>query len=189
MPNARKIERLTEFSNDHYTGAVWGPSTDDCDYIELFVAPCPAAPGAAEVDIRGWIVDDNANNFNSGGGCTGNILTTAGHLRFADSPTWESVPVGSIIVLYNTTDNASCFNFTADLTGSGGVYYIPVGSTGLIQASSDAPTSSSCDYCTATYASYNPWWGIVVPVGSVIVLYNGNDNCYGFTAHLNSKMK
>ncbi|MGB3525942.1 MAG: hypothetical protein WBB32_08260, partial [Flavobacteriales bacterium] len=113
---------ITEFSN--------GPS-GDCEYVELYVTKCSLYPDATEVDIRGWIVDDNGGNLNSEGGCTTGVGISSGHLRLAAVATWASVPVGSVIVLYNGNDN--CYAFTAQEAGTGGQYFVNVNSTTLIE--------------------------------------------------------
>lgn len=93
---------INEFSN--------GVAGDSLEYVELLVVGCPGrgvyagnnpdliGPDFNFVDLRGWILDDN-NGQLSNGAATG---ITNGHIRFANHPTWEKVPVGSIIVIYNT---------------------------------------------------------------------------------------
>ncbi|MGB3868734.1 MAG: RHS repeat-associated core domain-containing protein [Flavobacteriales bacterium] len=143
---------ITEFSN--------GPS-GDCEYVELYVTKCALYPDATEVDIRRWIVDDNAGNFNTEGGCTTGVGISSGHLRLADVPAWASVPVGSVIVLYNGNDN--CYAFTAQEAGTGGQYFVDVNSTTLIErtGSNGTPSTSDCGYCdnsyTATSSSPSSW--------------------------------
>ncbi|MGB3869378.1 MAG: RHS repeat-associated core domain-containing protein, partial [Flavobacteriales bacterium] len=143
---------ITEFSN--------GPS-GDCEYVELYVTKCSLYPDATEVDIRGWIVDDNGGNLNSEGGCTTGVGISSGHLRLAAVATWASVPVGSVIVLYNGNDN--CYAFTAQEAGTGGQYFVNVNSTTLIErtGSGGTPSTSDCGYCdnsyTATSSSPSSW--------------------------------
>lgn len=99
---------INEFSN----GPSTGPAADSLEYIELLVVGCPGrgvypgndpdiiGPDPTLVDIRRWIIDDNNGEFNSNPDTGGSI--SPGHIRFADHPTWASVPVGSIILIYNT---------------------------------------------------------------------------------------
>src|SRR5690606_321667 len=122
---------------------------------------CALYPDATEVDIRGWIIDDNAGNFNTEGGCTTGVGISSGHLRFADVPAWASVPVGTVIVLDNGNDN--CYAFTAQEAGTGGQYFVDVNSTTLIErtGSNGTPSTSDCGYCdnsyTATSSSPSSW--------------------------------
>ncbi len=145
---------ITEFSNGPSTAN--GSASGSCEYAELYVTKCALYPEAETVDIRGWIVDDNAGNFNSGG-CTTGAGISSGHLRFKDVPTWASIPVGSVIVLYNGADN--CYGFTVDESGTG-PYFIDVESTTLIErtGSGGTPSSSDCGYCGNSYttATWDP---------------------------------
>lgn len=140
---------ITEFSN--------GPS-GSCEYVEIYVTKCALYPDATEVDIRGWIIDDNAGNFNTSGLCGTGVAINSGHLRFADVPAWASVPVGSVIVLYNGNDN--CYAFTAQEAGTGGQYFVDVNSTALIErtGSNGTPSTSNCGYCNNSYttATWDP---------------------------------
>ncbi len=70
--------------------------------------------------------------------------------------TWASVPVGSVIVLYNSNDN--CYGFTVDESGTG-PYFIEVGSSAMIERTTTRPTPTDCDYCDAAYAApgSSPW--------------------------------
>ncbi|MGB3525012.1 MAG: hypothetical protein WBB32_03480 [Flavobacteriales bacterium] len=142
---------ITELSN--------GPS-GDCEYVELYVTKCSLYPDATEVDIRGWIIDDNAGNFNTSGLCGTGVAINSGHLRFADVPAWASVPVGTVIVLFNGPDPAdNCYGFTVDESGTG-PYFIDVNSTSLLQrtGTGGTPSSSDCDYCDNSYttATWDP---------------------------------
>lgn len=68
------------------------------EYIELVVTGTPGTT----IDLRGWIVDDNSGIFSGGYGTQMGIAD--GHLKFSDICTWEKVPVGSIILIYNASD-------------------------------------------------------------------------------------
>lgn len=142
---------ITELSN--------GPS-GSCEYVELYVTKCALYPDATTVDIRGWIIDDNAGNFNTSGLCGTGVAISAGHLRFADVPAWANVAVGTVIVLFNgplPADN--CYGFTVDESGTG-PYFIDAGNTALIErtGTGGTPSSSDCDYCDNSYttATWDP---------------------------------
>jgi hypothetical protein len=49
------------------------------------------------VDIRGWIFDDNSGYHGAGG-------VASGAVRFSQDPLWSCVPVGTIILIYNSAD-------------------------------------------------------------------------------------
>ncbi|MDX2305734.1 MAG: gliding motility-associated C-terminal domain-containing protein [Microscillaceae bacterium] len=80
------------------------------EFIELLVVGCPGkgaytgntpdniGPDPTTVDIRGWIIDDDNGEFSA----VGAPSVTQGHIRFANNPNWQAVPVGSIILIYNT---------------------------------------------------------------------------------------
>ncbi len=152
---------VTEVSN--------GPS-GSCEYVEMIVAACEDNPFATEVNVQGWILDDNAGTFNRFRDCGSGKSITAGHLRLAFTDVWESVPVGSIIVVYNYNDN--CYGLdTANFNGAdgNGVYWQPVGgpvsgANPNIESVGSYPSSSNCDYCDPSgnnYTTSSSWTGRV----------------------------
>ncbi len=70
------------------------------EYVELVVIGDNTGCSTDSVDIRGWIIDDN-NGWHAAG--SGNGIAQ-GHMRFANIPQWEKVPVGALIVIYNHND-------------------------------------------------------------------------------------
>lgn len=69
-------------------------------------------------------------------------------------------PVGSVILLYNNEGLNNCYNFVANETGAGGQFFIPVGTSTLMESTSDSPTvqgTPDCDYCGATYTTPGTW--------------------------------
>lgn len=68
------------------------------EFMEFVVegAPC------TNIDLRGWIIDDNNGDF-ACGPCANTGIAT-GHLRLANIAQWSSVPTGTIIVIYNELD-------------------------------------------------------------------------------------
>lgn len=145
---------VTEWSN--------GPS-GNCEYIELLVATCGADAVTTEVDIRGWVVDDNNGVFGSG---TGKGITT-GHAKFANLDTLKKVPVGTVIVLFNGADN--CYNFVVDQDYSDSTLVLQIagsGPTAFVVTNKSAsgvsvkPTTTDSTYCLAAYeASAIDWNG------------------------------
>lgn len=157
---------VTEISN--------GPS-GNCEYAEMIVANC-GADASEFVDVRGWIIDDNSGNFSVNGCVTGTGIGN-GHYRLTFDSTWQKVPVGSVIVVYNagtttsTTDN--CYNLPTSFqyNSSTGVYYLPIAANGTvlpgtahIEAYSATPAVGSCIYCPTgtanTYVAASNWSGI-----------------------------
>ncbi len=49
----------------------------------------------------------------------------SGHYRFPDTPTWDSIPYGSLIVVYNDREKSNRLNFPDDSTGKNRTYIIP----------------------------------------------------------------
>lgn len=101
------------------------------EYVELVVTGTPGTT----IDLRGWIIDDNSGIFSGG---YGTLLGIApGHIKFSDICTWEKVPVGSIIVLYNASDKNVNITLPDDPTDADLDYTYIIG----IEASA---ASSSC---------------------------------------------
>lgn len=73
------------------------------EYIEFVVsdttAPynCNAAAPPPCIDIRGWIFDDNNGDHGSSG-------IASGCNRFSYDNRWACVPIGTVILVYNTSD-------------------------------------------------------------------------------------
>lgn len=174
---------VTEFSN--------GPS-GACEYVELLVATCEGHQEATDVDIRGWVVDDNNGVFGAG---SGKGITT-GHLRFAEVDELIAIPVGTVIVLYYGNDN--CYNFVNDEDPSDGVLILQidgVNPTSLVVSNKSAtgvsvkPTTTDSTYCPAAYESEAVDWNGRVAFGNTAdgvqvrcpdcepVFYHGA--CYG----------
>jgi len=57
----------------------------------------------AEVNIEGWILDDNNGDFSPINHFKGSGMAT-GHMRFKNQLPWTDLPVGAIIVIYNAAD-------------------------------------------------------------------------------------
>jgi len=75
------------------------------EYLELVVVDTAVSNCNSSVppniDIRNWIIDDN-NGYHSNG-VTGTGVAP-GCNRFSNDPLWSSVPLGTIIVIYNDGD-------------------------------------------------------------------------------------
>ena len=59
----------------------------------------------------------------------------SGHYRFPNTPTWDSVPYGSLIIIYNNKEKNNRLTLSPNLSGAGGTYVVPVDS--LLRYNSD----------------------------------------------------
>lgn len=134
------------------------------EFIELVVLK--KGKWCSPVDIRGYVIDDNNGDFSvdSGGSSSG---VAPGHFRFSDSPTWASVPVGSIILLYNSGAKNPAITLPDDPTDADNdnVYVIPSGSN-LLSGNDKSPNLSSAVYSEKEPEPSN--WGS-------LYLYDGGD--------------
>lgn len=154
---------VTEFS--------LGPSAG-CQYAELLVTSCQAS-SAPEVDVRGWLINDNSGLFsasnpqqNPAGDCEENVGITQGHFRLTYDDVWKRVPVGSFIVLYNKNQN--CYNMPSDFTRDENyVYWVPVGSgtENHIEGYKGLENENACSYCSdsgaTVYNNTEPWMNTI----------------------------
>lgn len=125
------------------------------EYFELVAVGTPCTT----IDIRNWIIDDNNGDF-SGGPSTGEGIA-GGHIRFTNDPQWASVPVGSIILIYNSGDKNLSILLPDDETDSNGdsIYIVPSNSL-LLEYCSAIPNSSNGSYSPCTYSSPASWFSV-----------------------------
>ncbi|WP_118952809.1 T9SS type A sorting domain-containing protein [Taibaiella helva] len=157
---------VTEISN--------GPS-GECEYVVLAVAPCSSSALEENVDVRGWILDDNNGVFNPAGAGTSRGITT-GHFRLAFNAKWAAVPVGSSIVLYNGADNCIGLPTGTATIGGHNVYYIDVNSPGTnadIERYNSFPSSANGNYCNPN--GLNTPYAIATAYSSTVGLGNSGD--------------
>lgn len=114
------------------------------EFIELVVVR--KKNDCRPVDLRGYIIDDNNGDFSVDvqGGASG---ITPGHFRFSSSTAWQSVPVGSIILIYNGDDKNPAIQVADDPTDADNddVYVLP-SSSDLIVGNSKNPSSNNNSY-------------------------------------------
>lgn len=139
------------------------------EWVELLVTSTTpvgfASCSTVRLDISNWILDDNNGDFSPLNHFTGSGLAT-GHLRFKNQPPWNNLPVGSIIVIYNSADKDIVTNFPADdPTDDNGdcVYVLPSNHTSL-EYCTTLPVATSCtvrtDYASCVYGAAGTWANI-----------------------------
>lgn len=126
------------------------------EYTELIVGN---SCGGCSADLGGWIIDDNNGDF-SGGPNSGEGIA-GGHVRFSSNGTWDDIPAGSIILIYNDADeNLTIKNepVSDDPTDSDNdsVYVIPISNSNLEECTS-VPNSSDASYSGCSYSSPASW--------------------------------
>ncbi|RYY95790.1 MAG: hypothetical protein EOO11_15060, partial [Chitinophagaceae bacterium] len=146
-----------------------GPNGTERAYVELLVVGTRTCTKST-MDLRGWIVDDNNGWVKSGAG-TG---IAPGAIRFANSVTWQNVPYGSIILIYNDNDKNAAITLPNDPTDANGdnVYVVPA-SSNVMERHLTVPAPPSI-----TPAGYSAGgWGFGTPADawSTVALRNGGD--------------
>lgn len=116
------------------------------------------------VDIRGYILDDNNGTFTTPASYSGTASGIApGHFRFSFAAQWATIPVGSLIVVYNANDpNGSLPADDPTDANVDSLYVVPHNST-LFERCTTFPTSASpdstytpCVYATAPLSGWTP---------------------------------
>ncbi len=118
------------------------------DWVELLVIGDPLNP-TNPVDLTGWIYDDNNGEF---AGSSSGVGISPGYIVFG--PTFNSVPPGSLIVIYNQSDKDP--NIAADdpddMSTPDGVYILP-GNHPFLSGCSGLPSTSDPSYLPCTPAT------------------------------------
>ncbi len=126
-----------------------GP-TGSQEYAELLVVGTPSCTNTC-VDLRGWILDDNNGFFASGSG-TG---IAQGHMRFANDATWQCVPIGTIILIYNESDRNPLIP-ADNTTGANCTFILPASST-LFERNVSTPVVSGSQTYGGPYVAGGAW--------------------------------
>jgi len=136
------------------------------EYIELLVYGTRTCTDST-ADLRGWIVDDQS-------GWYGITNASPGHYRFSNNVQWASVPIGSIILLYNAADKNVAITLADDPSDSNHdyIYVLPIGNPQIEQNTSEPDNLSGAGY------SYPP--------ASATTNYTASNNQWGFVAGLNN---
>lgn len=119
------------------------------EFFELVVIGSTSNP-LGNVDLGGWIIDDNNGDFE---GSMSGVGIAAGHIRIKPGYL-SSVKPGSIILIYNSDE----LNFIADPTDSNldCIYIIPVNDISIEQNGS-IPSTLNSNYLPSSYLSPGAW--------------------------------
>ena len=169
----------TYFLREYYELLVLGEGTGDCENVEEF-------------DLRGFIVDDNNNDFSKENENSSFIPQkdagfAAGHIRFKNHQVWSDVPVGSIVLIYNDAHR----NMGQVIDKANRRYIIPISSY-LLEGSLVQPSlTTSTAYLPGSTAYFPASW-------DAIPLYNPSDSpqvrfpdgryCHGISYGPSSRM-
>jgi len=130
------------------------------EYIELVVVGNKSCTDSC-MDLRGWIIDDHNGWY---GASTGMGIAT-GCLRLAaNAPSWQCVPYGSVILIYNNGDKNASISLADDPTDANkdNIYIVPANSA-LIEYNSSTPVSPSSLSYTYPSTGFSPggnWSGV-----------------------------
>lgn len=133
-----------------------GP-TGSQEYYEFVVA----GQCGTSVDIRGFILDDNNGTFSNPINYPAGTGIAQGHFRFTNDAQWASIPVGSLIVVYNAEDPNPALpaDDPSDLNNDS-LYVIPHNSV-FFERCTSLPNSSTPDSlytpCTYSISPLNGW--------------------------------
>jgi len=119
------------------------------EYIELVVTGKRTCTDST-ADLRGWIIDDQNGWY---GARQKGI--SPGHFRFAAVKSWEKVPFGSIILLYNGKDKNKSISIPDDPTDADNnlVYVVPHNSP--VMETHNRPVSPSSPTYVYPVSGYN----------------------------------
>ena len=146
------------------------------------------------VDIQGYILDDNNATFTNPADYDGTASGIApGHFRFAYDPQWASIPVGSLIVIYNAQEpNSSLPADDPNDSNNDSLYVVPHNSS-LFERCTTFPASSSPDSvyapCTYSTAPLSGWGPLSLRnAGDAIQVRNPDGSYYHGVAYGGSEM-
>lgn len=121
-----------------------GPSGRQ-EWVELLVIGNPVSP-TTNVDLTGWIFDDNNGDFESGGAGFG---INSGHIIL--NSTFNNVPPGSLIVIYNEEEKDALIPVDDPTDSNGdGIYVLPADHSSF-DACTNRPSVADSGYtCVST---------------------------------------
>jgi gliding motility-associated-like protein len=134
-------------------------STGAKEYFEFLVIGPKAQPcqPPQTLDLRNWIFDDNNGILGSGS----NKGIATGAFRFKNIAFWSAVPVGTLILIYNSDDyESSLITNDNSLTDGNCTLVLPCTSN-LLESQSTSPTTSSSSYPSGGWVTPTDW----TPIG------------------------
>ncbi|MEX2485296.1 MAG: PKD domain-containing protein [Brumimicrobium sp.] len=133
------------------------------EYVEFVVADTGVTYNCSSstppcIDIRGWIIDDNSGYHGTAG-------IASGANRFADDPLWSCVPLGTIIVVYNTGQvNPEIPSDDLSLNDGNCAIVAPITSN-LFESNATTPGSVACSYPSTGWTAGGNWLNISMANG------------------------
>ncbi len=158
---------INEFSNG---------STGSQEYYEFVVA----GKCGETVDVRGYIIDDNNGTFSEPTSYPGGSGIASGHLRLKNHSQWSNIPVGSVIVVYNSDDVNSALPVNDPFdSDNDSLYVIPHDNTTLFEIDGAIPNANDPDstYSPAAYNS-SSWAGLGIANSGDAVQIRQPDGSY-----------
>lgn len=126
------------------------------EYYEFVVA----GQCGTDVDIRGYILDDNNGTFTNPADYDATASGIApGHFRFSNAAQWASIPVGSLIVIYNDAEPNPELPADDPTDANNDSLYVVSHTNALFESCTTMPTSASPDsiYTPCTYSAGGAW--------------------------------
>ncbi len=103
------------------------------------------------LDIRGWIFDDNSGYHGPSG-------IASGAVRFSFDPLWSCVPLGTMIVIYNSADrNPTIPPDDLSLTDGNCRIIAPINNTSLFDRNTTTPGAAACSYPATGWVAGGDW--------------------------------
>jgi hypothetical protein len=135
------------------------------------------------VDIQGFILDDNNATFTNPADYDATASGIApGHFRFAYDPQWASIPVGSLIVVYNAQEPNSSLPADDPSDSNNDSLYVVPHTSPLFERCMAYPSSSSPDSvyapCTYSLAPLNGWGPLSLRNGGDAIQVRNPDGSY-----------
>ena len=114
------------------------------------------------VDIRGYILDDNNGTFTTPASYSGTASGIApGHFRFAFVAQWASIPVGSLILIYNANDPNTDLPADDPTDANNDSLYVVPHNNALFERCLSMPMATTPDSlytpCTYTVSPLSGW--------------------------------
>jgi hypothetical protein len=157
------------------------------EYIELLVVGYGDCQPV--VDIRNFIVDDNNGDFTdrAQGSVWEKTGIAHGHVRFANIPRWASVPVGSLILLYDPARKNGAIQLPNDPSDANGdkVYVVPINDDGIEGTYMYPTPQNPLEYRpTTTIYEWNMTWKAIELLDdrdAIQVRYPNGQYCHGIS--------